>query len=174
MKKSIPVIAVILSYVSLIGCSSAPKATVQENLSHSVIENPTKTSSVAVEVVNAGAEKKSLSGNSKSNESQTLSNGKWTITLSSTDSWNGVNGTGDVSYQGCDINGKCLQLTGGKIYCRDGTCSISWKNGNYVYIVENSITEERNPTYTLIVLKDNTEILNSPGLKVVGSVPPLR
>ncbi|BAZ88447.1 hypothetical protein [Dolichospermum compactum] len=122
-----------------------------------------------MEIVNEGAEEKSPSGDSKNGKSQTLSNGKWTITLSNTDSWNGVNGTGDVSYQGCDTNGKCLQLTGGKVSCRDGKCVTAWQNGDYVYILEQPITEDGNSTSTLIVRKDNTEILNSPGLKVVSS-----
>jgi len=121
-----------------------------------------------MEVVNEGTEEKSPSGNSQSGKSQTLSNGKWTITLSNTDSWNGVNGTGDVSYQGCDTNGKCLQLTGGKVSCRDGKCITGWQNGDYFYILEQPITEDGNSTSTLIVRKDNTEILNSPGLKVVS------
>lgn len=286
MKKLIPVIAVILSYVSLIGCGNTPKVAVQENSSNSVTESPMETSPVAVsekedkqasetqrnkdnkehkrkffrnnldkntktgisikpkegtvtklvngdlmcyvtlvdkkgiehnvgatfemcadekkvlnkkvnavyeiqsvsdcqsaepcgktrkesiitkmEVVNAGVEEKSPSSNSQSGKSQTLSNDKWTITLSNTDSWNGVNGTGDVSYQGCDTNGKCLQLTGGKVSCRDGKCITGWKNGDYVYILEQPITEDGNSTSTLIVRKDNTEILNSPGLKVVS------
>jgi len=121
-----------------------------------------------MEVVNEGAEEKSPSSNSKSGKSQTLSNGEWTITLSNTDSWNGVNGTGNVSYQGCDAKGKCLKLTGGKVSCRDGKCVTGWKNGDYIYILEQPITEDGNSTSTLIVRKDNTEVLNSPGLKVVS------
>lgn len=283
MKKLIPAIAVILSYVSLIGCDSTPKVAVQENSSSSVTQSQPETSPVTtteeedkqeeetqenkedekrvvrnnldkntksstsekpeegtvtklvngdlmcyvtlvdkkgiehnvgatfeicadekkvlnkkvnavyeiqsvsdcesaepcgktrkeaiitkMEVVNEGAEEKSLSGNSKSGKSQTLSNGKWTITLSNTDSWNGVNGTGDVNYQGCDTNGKCLQLTGGKVSCRDGKCITGWQNGDYFYILEQPMTEDGNSTSTLRVRKDNTEILNSPGLKVVS------
>ena len=283
MKKLIPAIAVILSYVSLIGCDNAPKVEVQENSSNSVTQSQPETSPVAtteqedkqasetqenkedkkrfvrnnldkntksgtsrkpeegtvtklvngdlmcyvtlvdkkgiehnvgatfemcadekkvlnkkvnavyeiqsvsdcqsaepcgktrkesiitkMEVVNAGVEEKSPSSNSQSGKSQTLSNDKWTITLSNTDSWNGVNGTGDVSYQGCDTNGKCLQLTGGKVSCRDGKCITGWKNGDYVYILEQPITEDGNSTSTLRVRKDNTEILKTTDLKLLN------
>ena len=121
-----------------------------------------------MEVVSEGAEEKSPSSNSKSGKSQTLSNGKWTITLSNTDSWNGVNGTGNVSYQGCDAKGKCLKLTGGKVSCRDGKCVTGWKNGDYIYILEQPITEDGNSTSTLIVRKDNIEVLKATGLKAVS------
>ncbi|MFN7523544.1 MAG: hypothetical protein ACK5RD_10405, partial [Aphanizomenon sp.] len=77
----------------------------------------------------------------------------------------GVNGTGNVSYQGCDVNGKCLRLTGGKIVCRDGVCRTGWKSGNYTYILEQPITENGNADSTLIVRKDKTEILKVTGLK---------
>jgi hypothetical protein len=121
-----------------------------------------------MEVVSEGAEEKSPSSNSKSGKSQTLSNGEWTITLSNTDSWNGVNGTGNVSYQGCDAKGKCLKLTGGKVSCRDGKCVTGWKNGDYVYILEQPITEDGNSTSTLRVRKDNTEILKATDLKLLN------
>jgi len=116
-----------------------------------------------MEVVSGDSEPKSSNGNS-----QTLSNGEWTITISNTDSWSGVNGTGNVSYKGCDANGKCLSLTGGKIVCRDGKCVTAWKNGNYVYIVEQAITEDGNGDSTLIVRKDTTEILKATGFKAVS------
>lgn len=121
-----------------------------------------------MQVVSEGSERISSSDNSKSGNSQTLSNGEWTITLSNTDSWNGVNGTGNVNYQGCDTNGKCLKLTGGKVSCRDGKCVTGWKNGDYVYILEQPITEDGNSTSTLIVRKDNTEILKTTDLKLLN------
>jgi hypothetical protein len=121
-----------------------------------------------MEVVNEGSTEKSPSGNSKSGKSQTLSNGEWTITLGNTDSWNGVNGTGNVSYQGCDANGKCLKLTGGKVSCRDGKCVTGWKNGGYFYILEQPMTEDGNSPATLIVRKDATEVLKATELKVIS------
>jgi hypothetical protein len=108
-----------------------------------------------MEVVNESSKK----------DSYILSNGKWKITISNSNSWNGVNGTGNVSYQGCDVNGKCLRLTGGKIVCRDGVCRTGWKSGNYTYILEQPITENGNADSTLIVRKDKTEILKVTGLK---------
>jgi hypothetical protein len=121
-----------------------------------------------MQVVSKGSERRSSSDNSKSGNSQTLSNDEWTITLSNTDSWNGVNGTGNVNYKGCDTNGKCLKLTGGKVSCRDGKCVTGWKNGDYVYILEQPITEDGNSTSTLRVRKDNTEILKTTDLKLLN------
>jgi hypothetical protein len=120
-----------------------------------------------MEVVSEDSEKKSPNRNSKSSNSTTLSNGEWTITLSNANSWNGVNGTGNVNYKGCDANGKCLNLTGGKVTCRDGQCATSWKNGDYIYILEQPITEDGNSTSTLIVNKDTSEVLKATDLKIV-------
>ncbi len=120
-----------------------------------------------MEVISEDGGKESPSDTSKSGNSQTLSNGEWTITLSNTDSWKGVNGTGDVNYQGCDAQGKCLNLTGGKVTCRYGKCITGWKNGDYVYILEQPITEKSDATATLIVREKTTEILKATDLKVV-------
>ncbi|MFM5896393.1 MAG: hypothetical protein ACKPE1_16245 [Dolichospermum sp.] len=100
-------------------------------------------------------------------DSYTLSNGKWKIAISNTNSWNGVNGTGNVSYKGCDTNGKCVSLTGGKIVCRHGLCRTVWKGGNYTYILEQPMTENGNADSTLTVRKDRTEVLKVTGLKAI-------
>ncbi|HEY9596272.1 MAG TPA: hypothetical protein V6D33_01205, partial [Cyanophyceae cyanobacterium] len=70
------------------------------------------------------------SANSSGN-SQTISNGEWTITVGNTDSWSGVNGTGNLTYRGCDSKGKCINLTGGQVTCRNGVCVTGWRNGDY-------------------------------------------
>ncbi|MBD2568965.1 hypothetical protein [Anabaena lutea] len=102
---------------------------------------------------------------SKSSKSNTISNGEWTITIGNTDSWTGVNNTGNLTYKGCDSQGKCINLTGGKISCRDGKCVTGWTNGDYVYILEQPITEDGNSPSTLIVRKGDSEILKATGLK---------
>ncbi|WP_413175616.1 hypothetical protein [Anabaena azotica] len=102
---------------------------------------------------------------SASNQTQTISNGEWTITTGNHDSWTGVNNTGNISYKGCDIKGKCIELTGGKISCRDGQCVTGWTNGDYIYILEQPITEDGNAESILIVKKGDTEILKATGLK---------
>jgi hypothetical protein len=56
---------------------------------------------------------------SANNKTQTISNGEWIITTDNHDSWTGVNNTGNISYKGCDVKGKCIELTGGKVFCRD-------------------------------------------------------
>ncbi|WP_016950509.1 hypothetical protein [Anabaena sp. PCC 7108] len=102
---------------------------------------------------------------SKSSKSNTISNGEWTITIGNTDSWTGVNNTGNLTYKGCDSQGKCINLTGGKISCRDGKCVTGWTNGDYLYILEQPITEDGNSPSTLIVKKGDSEILKATGLK---------
>ncbi|TAE57322.1 MAG: hypothetical protein EAZ87_16525 [Nostocales cyanobacterium] len=104
---------------------------------------------------------------STKSDTQTISNGEWTITTSNHNSWTGVNNTGNIGYKGCDANGKCLELTGGKISCRDGKCVTGWKNGDYVYILEQTITEDGNDYPTLIVKKGTEEILTATGFKPI-------
>ncbi|MGB7378513.1 MAG: hypothetical protein WA959_18380 [Rivularia sp. (in: cyanobacteria)] len=108
------------------------------------------------------------SGNS-SGDTRTISNGEWTVKLSNYDSWNGVNNTGNVKYYGCDSKGNCLELTGGKVVCRNGKCVTGWKNGNYNYALESAITEDGNDTQgsTLIVRQGGKVILRAEGLKPV-------
>ncbi|MEW5860869.1 MAG: hypothetical protein AB1861_26435 [Cyanobacteriota bacterium] len=106
-------------------------------------------------------------------DSRTLSNGEWTITVGNEKSWSGVNGTGNLSYRGCDANGKCINLTGGKITCRDGICTTGWANGDYFYILEKPISspdqpKESDSLTTLRVKKGSTVILESTGLKAVS------
>ncbi|MBK1987756.1 hypothetical protein A0J48_009435 [Sphaerospermopsis aphanizomenoides BCCUSP55] len=104
---------------------------------------------------------------SANNKTQTISNGEWTITTGNHDSWTGVNNTGDISYKGCDAKGKCIELSGGKVSCRDGRCVTGWTNGDFNYILEQPITEDGNADSTLIVRKGETEILKATGLKAV-------
>lgn len=105
--------------------------------------------------------------------SQTLSNGDWTITIGNTDSWSGVNGTGNLSYRGCDPKGKCINLTGGRVTCRDGICTTGWSNGDYLYIIEQPINNPDRPeapgsSTVLTVRKGSNVILKATGFKVVS------
>ena len=104
-----------------------------------------------------------------SGDTQTLSNGEWTIKLSNYDSWNGVNHTGNVKYYGCDSKENCLKLTGGKVICRNGKCITRWINGEYYYAIESPITEDTNDSQgeTLIVRKNGKVILRAEGLKAL-------
>ncbi|MFB8792296.1 MAG: hypothetical protein U7123_26470 [Potamolinea sp.] len=105
-----------------------------------------------------------------SSNSQTLSNGKWTITIGNGNSWSGVNGTGNLTYRGCDDKGKCINLTGGKVTSRDGKLFRGWSNGEYFYIIEQTITEEESKSSTtLIVRKGSAVIMTATGFKVVAS-----
>ncbi|AFY55352.1 hypothetical protein Riv7116_2855 [Rivularia sp. PCC 7116] len=125
----------------------------------------TKKESAIVKMEVIGGSK---SGKS-SGDTQTLSNGEWTIKLSNYDSWNGVNNTGNVKYYGCDSKGNCLELTGGKVYCRNGKCVTGWKNGEYSYAIESAITEDGNNPQgsTLIVRQSGKVILRAEGLKSI-------
>jgi hypothetical protein len=102
----------------------------------------------------------------KDNNTSTLSNKKWTITIGNDQSWNGVNGTGNLTYKGCNNQGSCISLKGGKVVSRDGIFRTFWKNGDYTYVVESPITED--PTEgssTLVVFNKDKEILRETGLK---------
>lgn len=118
---------------------------------------------VKMEVISGSKTEKS------SGDSQTISNGEWTIKLSNYDSWDGVNNTGNVKYYGCDSKGNCLELTGGKVVCRNGKCVTGWKNGSYSYVIEDMIIEDSNSTKgsTLIVRQNGKVILRAQGLKQV-------
>lgn len=110
--------------------------------------------------------------NSPSN-SQTISNGEWTITVGNTDSWSGVNGTGNLSYRGCDSKGKCINLTGGQVTCRNGVCITGWRNGDYSYSLEqpmdNPDRPERSESSTILTVRQGSNvILNATGFKVVS------
>jgi len=94
-----------------------------------------------------------------------LSNGKWKITVSNRDSWSGVNNTGDLTYYGCDPQGKCIRLIGGRVNCRDGICSTGWSNKGFLYTLEEPITENGYTPATLIVKKDSKLVLKVTGLK---------
>ena len=118
---------------------------------------------VKMEVIGGSKTEKS------SGDSQTISNGEWTIKLSNYDSWDGFNNTGNVKYYGCDSKGNCLELTGGKVVCRNGKCLTGWKNGTYSYVIEDMIIEDNNSSKgsTLIVRQNGKVILRAEGLKQV-------
>ncbi|MEM9924085.1 MAG: hypothetical protein AAF915_10105 [Cyanobacteria bacterium P01_D01_bin.50] len=104
-----------------------------------------------------------------SGDTQTLSNGEWTIKLSNYDSWDGYNGNGNVKYYGCDSKGNCIELTGGKVFCRQLICVTAWENGEYTYVIEDRITEDNDNSQAsiLIVRKGNKVILRLEDLKPV-------
>ncbi|MDJ0675737.1 MAG: hypothetical protein QNJ36_10215 [Calothrix sp. MO_167.B42] len=108
---------------------------------------------------------------SNENDSHTISNGEWTITIGNGKSWSGVNGTGNLSYRGCNSKGECLELTGGKVICRQGICTTGWTNGEYTYIVKQPITEDDKQSdlsTTLEVRKNGKIILSAKGFKTVN------
>jgi hypothetical protein len=105
--------------------------------------------------------------------SQTLSNGEWTITIGNKDSWSGVNGTGNLSYRGCDSKGNCINLTGGRVTCRAGVCTMGWTNGNYLYTIaqpiDNPDRPENHGSSTILTVRQGSKvILRSTGFSVVS------
>ncbi|MBW4645556.1 MAG: hypothetical protein KME23_21650 [Goleter apudmare HA4340-LM2] len=111
-----------------------------------------------------------LNSEKSQSNSQTLSNGEWKITIGNRDSWSGVNGTGNLTYKGCDLKNNCIDLTGGKITCRDGKCITGWKNGEYIYTLEQPITEEGANSASSSILKvkkGSSVILTAQGLKSI-------
>ncbi len=95
-------------------------------------------------------------GWSTSVNAQVLSSEKVTVSVGNRQSWTGRNGTGNLSYYGCDRTfennlgegkkqvdeqDKCIYLTGGKVTCRDGICQTVWQHKKYSYVVSSPITE---------------------------------
>lgn len=102
-------------------------------------------------------------------DSQTLTNGQWTITIGNLKAWSGVNNTGNATYRGCDAQGKCIRLTQGKTTARNGVVVTAWQNGDYTYAVQSPISDR--PTTsgtTLTVRQGGTEILRETGFQTVS------
>ncbi|MCC0177901.1 hypothetical protein I4641_13025 [Waterburya agarophytonicola K14] len=72
-----------------------------------------------------------------------LSNKDLTVSVGNQQSWTGRNGTGNLSYYGCDRQCQCIYLTGGKITCRNGVCQTVWQNKDYSYVLSSPITNPR-------------------------------
>lgn len=72
-----------------------------------------------------------------------------TVLIGNQQSWTGRNGTGNLSYYGCDRavadeanrGSNCIYLTGGKITCGDGVCRTIWQDRNYAYVLSSPIVE---------------------------------
>lgn len=97
-------------------------------------------------------------------DSTVLRNRDWTITVGNGKSWSGVNGTGNLTYRGCNSKGQCLSLTGGTVVCRDGTCTTSWRNGEYTYVLLDRMGETVSPS-TLVIRRGDTIIQQIKGLR---------
>lgn len=109
-------------------------------------------------------------------KAQVLSNGNITVSVGNERSWSGRNGTGNLSYFGCNIpqdsnalkqlqpaqaQDNCIYLTGGKITCGDGVCRKTWRNQNYSYVLTSPIIDRINtqaPT-TLTIYQDSEVVL---------------
>ncbi|NJM44946.1 MAG: hypothetical protein HC860_01300 [Alkalinema sp. RU_4_3] len=98
-----------------------------------------------------------------------LKNQNRTITVRGMQAWSGKNGSGDLGYESCDIDGKCLKLQGGTVTCSRGTCGLSWSNGDYGYGLTAAMNNPDRPTpnagYTLTVVHGGKVILEEEGLK---------
>jgi hypothetical protein len=98
-----------------------------------------------------------------------LKNQNRTITVRGMQAWSGKNGSGDLGYESCDIDGNCLKLQGGTVTCSRGTCGMSWSNGDYGYGLTTAMTNPDSPTpnagYTLTVVRGGKVILEEDGLK---------
>lgn len=146
MKKLISTFAIVACSINLMGCGIP-----QSQAAHQEI------------VLDAGT-------SSRQTDSKTISNGRWTITIANMNSWSGVNGTGNLSYRGCDSKGRCINLTNGTVSCRNGICVMGWKNGDYVYAIAEPMSESTNPQPSgtmLTVRKGNVEILKETKFQTV-------
>lgn len=95
-----------------------------------------------------------------------LRNRNWTITVGNRNSWSGVNGTGNLTYRGCNTRGECLSLTGGTLTCRDGVCLTTWRNGAFSYTLNTPIHDGSiSATSSLTVRRNNKILQQIVGLK---------
>ncbi len=184
MKKLISTFAIATCAVSLMGCGIPQSQGLQKNQSSQTV-NPntqeiatTNAKTSKVEVVQTrktqnkfNTELEALdTKSSQQTDTKTISNGRWTVTIANMNSWSGVNGTGNLSYHGCDSKGRCIDLTNGTVSCRNGICVMGWKNGDYVYAIAEPMSESTNPQpskTTLAVRKGSLEILRETGFRAV-------
>ena len=99
--------------------------------------------------------------NNSTASAEVLTGDKLTVSIGNQQSWTGRNGTGNLSYYGCDRARDCIYLTGGKITCGDGVCRTTWHNKNYSYVLSSPITEAivNNSTSTLTIYSDSQVVL---------------
>ena len=104
-----------------------------------------------------------ISLNRSTANAEVLTNDKLTISIGNQQSWTGRNGTGNLSYYGCDRT-ECIYLTGGKISCQDGVCRTTWENRDRAYVLSSPITESlpiteagiyKKPPSTLTIYSDS-------------------
>ena len=91
-------------------------------------------------------------------------NEKITVSVGNEQSWTGRNGTGNLSYYGCDRTCDCIYLTGGKITCRNGVCQTVWQHENYSYVLSSPITQVKaygTTPSTLTVSDDSKTLMNT-------------
>lgn len=95
-----------------------------------------------------------------------LQNGEWTVTIGNRNSWSGVNNTGNLTYNACNKQDACLDLTGGTVTCRSGLCSTTWQNGDYTYTLASAITDGSSPSASTLTVRQNGRVLREiTGLK---------
>lgn len=165
MKKLILVLAIATLSPSLLGCSAPQHAAVQKNTI-----NPTASPAEVISRDRSIPAGQSIAkqADTPASDVLTLQNDEWTIQIGNLEAWSGVNGTGNATYRGCDRQGNCLTLTGGKTSCRDGLCVTGWQNGEYRYAIKQIMDNPDAPREvgsrtTLVVRKGATEILRTSG-----------
>ncbi len=103
----------------------------------------------------------------------TLKNRNRTISVRGMQGWSGINGTGNLGYESCNIDRQCLTLTDGKMSCKQGICGMSWTNGDYGYRLTAPMANPDRPDpqvgYTLMVTQGDRVILTENGFTTVPS-----
>lgn len=91
-----------------------------------------------------------------------LSNNQLTVSIGNEQSWTGRNGTGNLSYYGCDRQCQCIYLTGGKITCRNGVCQTVWQNQDFAYVLSSPITETSaySQTPSTLTISSKSQVLS--------------
>lgn len=87
-----------------------------------------------------------------------LQNGEWTVTIGNRNSWSGVNNTGNLTYNACNSQQACIDLTGGTVSCRDGVCATTWRNGDYTYTLASAITDDASRSESTLTVRQNGQV----------------
>jgi hypothetical protein len=97
--------------------------------------------------------------NVSASDAVVLRNRDWTIAIGNRNSWSGVNGTGNLTYRGCNTKQECLNLKGGVVTCRSGICATTWRNREYSYTLTSAITDGSKPSSSTLTIRRNEQVL---------------
>lgn len=91
-----------------------------------------------------------------------LANENRQVEIRNLNSFNGTNGTGDVSLSTCRLDGTgCFNLQGGTVTCRDGSCFTTWNDSGHTIVLEQSIDGDPSKPTTLTITEDGQGVVST-------------